>query len=97
MGTGERRRCDMMPTAWTGAALLLPSAAPVPVLAASVAPRASSSSNHVSGTVSGSQVAYSDLYAAAWFKGGGRDLRNRRRLGARGLSGLEDTRYVRRW
>lgn len=73
-----------------------PAPVPVPLLAAGVAPRSSGSANHVSGSVTGALTDYSDLNACAWFIGGGRDLRNRRGLGARGLSGLEDCRHARR-
>lgn len=87
----------MMPPAVVPvAAPVWPAALPAPLLAAGVAPRASRSVNHVSGAVEGTLTDYSDLNACAWFQGGGRDLRNRRGLGARGLSGLEDCRHARR-
>lgn len=85
----------MLPPGAAAAPLLLPAPLPVPVLAAPVTPRGSKSWNHVSGAVSG-LTAYADLNACAWYVGGGWDLRNRRTMGARGLSGLEDCRNVRR-
>ena len=85
------------PTPRRVASPILPAPAPIPTLAGTVSPRASRSAHHIAGDVQGAQLAYSDLNACAWYVGqAGRDLRNRRALGARGLSGIEDNRLTRR-
>lgn len=81
----------MIPGPLTLAPLVQPAPAPVPLLAGGVQPRASSSHNHVTGSVDGTKTNYSDLHAFAWFAGGGWDLRNQRRLGRRGLADRGDT------
>lgn len=81
----------MYPPVMSRGALRLPVAAPVPVLAASVTPRASRSFCHVAGAVLGGLTAYSDLNACAWYQSGGRELRGpRRAFGVAGLKGGED-------
>lgn len=67
-----------------------PLPASVPLLTALLRPRASSSSNHVAGTVDGAQVHYADLNAFAWYTADGWNLRNHRALRRRGLSGAGD-------
>lgn len=81
----------MLPPASVAAPLLLPAPVLVPVLAAGVAPRASRSFNHVAGAVLGGRTVYADLNAAAWYSGGGMDLRGPRvAFGRPGLRGVED-------
>lgn len=81
----------MIAPALTARPLLLPPAAPVPLLAAGVAPRAFKSAHHVAGSVAGSTTAYSDLNACAWYAGGGMELRGpRTAFGRAGLRGVED-------
>lgn len=81
----------MIPGPLTAAPLAVPAPAPVPLLSGGVQPRASTSSNHLAGEVTGSRALYADLNACAWFQGGGWDLRNHRKLRRRGLSGVGDT------
>lgn len=81
------------PTPRRAAALALPSAAPVPALAAKVNPTASRSWHHIAGELQAADLNYSDMHAFSWYAGhAGYDLRGARTMFARrGLRGVEDS------
>ena len=69
----------------------------VPLVVGLIYPQASRSARHVAGEVWGSQLAYADLHAFAWWYGGGWITLNRGKKGLRRVHrGAEDVSRVRR-
>ena len=85
----------MIPGGWQASAFTAPPAVPIAPLAASVAPSAGGSWNHVAGGTRGGTLTYADRNAYTWWAGGGFLTLNRGHRGIRRTHrGAEDVAQV---